>query len=98
MQKIRLLSIALAASLLSLAAPQVSKADPADPGQGPPDCPGTPGAFISGEAQELVSQGTPPGQVIAGQAREQGVGEIVRSALREECGIGALPPPEDGDG
>jgi len=67
----------------------------AEPGKGPPDCPGTPGAFISGEAKELVAQGTPPGHVVRDLARGQGVGQVVRQALREDCGIGALPQAED---
>jgi len=98
MRKFRNLVIALAVALTGFAPARSWSANPADPGKGPPDCPGTPGAFLSGEAQELVAQGTPPGEIVSDGAKGQGVGETVRSALRDACGIGALPPPEDGSG
>lgn len=85
----------LAAFLIGTAGPTLA-GNSAEPGKGPPDCPGTPGAFISSEARNLNAADTPPGQIVKELAKsEKGVGDEVRDALTEDCGIGALPPPSD---
>lgn len=89
-----LLRTALMAVAVSAFSNMAIAGQPAEPGKGPPDCPGTPGAFISSAAKEIKESGTPPGQVVKDLAQaNNGVGGLVRDALTNDCGIGALPPP-----
>ena len=89
------LLVSVAAACLSVAA---LAQGPVEPGKGPPECPGIPGAFVAGQAQDLKASGTPPGQAVKPLARSgKGVGDEARNALRGECGIGALPQPEPAD-
>ena len=87
----------LAAFLLGTVGPALA-GNPAQPGKGPPDCPGTPGAFISASVQALRDAGIPPGQVvkqIAQGPQGPGVGKSVKTALTNSCGIGALAEPQE---
>jgi len=87
-------SLLLTALLLGGATGSALANNPANPEKKPPECPGTPGAFISSQSQDLAGSGTPPGQVVSTVAlapNGQGAGDEVRKALVENCGIGALP-------
>ena len=89
-------TLLLAALLLGTVGPALAN-NHVEPGKGPPDCPGTPGAFISDAALELVDLQTPPGEVVTQIARNpdgRGAGDAAQEALVEDCGIGALPQEE----